>query len=239
MKHKNYYEILNVPQDATPVQIKRAYYSLAKKYHPDVNPKMAHLFCNINEAYETLIDPVKRSSYDAILNNPEDTFKEESTFKQSESDYYYSNAKYYQNIDNEPLFYILKDFNKYKMENIWSAIGKRNLIVLYFSTIASFIIWFATLSNRCANLFKKSLISKKRGKSKTINFLKDCIEENELMLYFYWFLTISTISIIKTVKIIWKVIFFIYDRILRPLFLPLAIILAALFWSNKEVRRYK
>jgi hypothetical protein len=125
------------------------------------------------------------------------------------------------------------------MENVWSAIGKRNLFVLYFSTIASFTIWFATLSNRIAKLFKKSLISKKRSKSKTINFLKDCIEENELLLYFYWFLTISIISIVKTVKITWKIIFFIYDRILRPLFLPLAIILAALFWSNKEVRKYK
>ena len=239
MKHKNYYEILNISSDATPAQIKRAYYSLAKKYHPDVNPKMAHVFCNINEAYETLIDPHKRAEYDLSLNSTNDTVEEETVFNQTESDYYYSNGKYYQNIDNEPMFYILRDFDKYKMENVWGAIAKRNLFILYFATIASFIIWLATLTNRTAKLFKKSIILKKRTKLKSINFLMDCIKENELLLYFYWFLTISIISIVKTVKIIWKMIFFIYDRILRPLFIPIAIILAALFWSNKDVRRYK
>ena len=237
MKHKNYYEILNVSRDATSAQIKRAYYSLAKKYHPDINPKAAHLFCNMNEAYETLIDPDKRRLYDQHLDD--DLFKEENTFKQTESDYYYSNAKYYQNIDNEPLFYILRDFDKYKMENIWHAIGKRNLFILYFSMVAAFVILLATLSNRFAKLFKKSLVIKNRSKSNSINFLMDCMKENSLLLYFYWFLTISTISVIKTIKIICKVIFFIYDKILRPLFLPLAIIVAALFFSNKDVRKFK
>jgi curved DNA-binding protein CbpA len=33
----NYYEILGVQSDATEEQIKEAYYSLARKYHPDVN----------------------------------------------------------------------------------------------------------------------------------------------------------------------------------------------------------
>ena len=235
MKHKNYYEILNISNDATPKQIKRAYYALAKEYHPDINPKAAHMFCNINEAYETLIDPNKRKLYDQSLE--EDIFEEESVFEQTESDYYYNNAKYYQDLDKEPMFYILRDFQKYKMENIWKSIYNRNIFVLYFATIASMFICVFTLSNRIAKLFKKTLITKKHTKSKCINFLMDCMKENELLLYFYWFLTISTISILKTIKIIGKIIFFIYDKILRPLFLPLAIVIAALFFSDKDVRR--
>ena len=34
-KRPRYYEILEVPQDATPVQMKKAYYKLAMAYHPD------------------------------------------------------------------------------------------------------------------------------------------------------------------------------------------------------------
>ena len=64
---RNYYEILGVTKKSSSEDVKRAYRSLARKYHPDRNPgnKMAEeKFKDINEAYEVLSDAVKRSQYD-------------------------------------------------------------------------------------------------------------------------------------------------------------------------------
>ena len=70
---KNYYEILGVPKDATPEQIKAAYRKLAMKYHPDRNQgdeAAAEKFKEINEAHETLSDQQKRAAYDYELEHP-------------------------------------------------------------------------------------------------------------------------------------------------------------------------
>ena len=64
---RNYYEILGITSKASSDEVKRAYRSLARKYHPDRNPgnKVAEeKFKDINEAYEVLSDAVKRSQYD-------------------------------------------------------------------------------------------------------------------------------------------------------------------------------
>lgn len=62
----DYYEVLGVPRDATPEQIKKAYRKLAMKYHPDVAdaPDAAEKFKEIGEAYAVLSDEHKRSMYD-------------------------------------------------------------------------------------------------------------------------------------------------------------------------------
>jgi curved DNA-binding protein len=69
MDYKDYYQILGVERKATDADIKKAYRNLAKKYHPDKNPgdKSAETkFKEINEAYEVLKDPEKRSRYDQV-----------------------------------------------------------------------------------------------------------------------------------------------------------------------------
>ena len=71
---KNYYEILEVDRNASPEIIDKAYKTLAKKYHPDLqddtNKKESEeLFKQINEAYETLSDPNSRHLYDEKLNS--------------------------------------------------------------------------------------------------------------------------------------------------------------------------
>ncbi|ACK70041.1 chaperone DnaJ domain protein [Gloeothece citriformis PCC 7424] len=67
---RNYYEVLGVPRNATPEEIKKAFRKLARTYHPDVNPddKIAEeKFKDINEAYDVLSDEQKRTEYNRIL----------------------------------------------------------------------------------------------------------------------------------------------------------------------------
>lgn len=65
---KDYYYFLGVPKDATDEDIRKAYRKLSLKYHPDKNPGDAYFesrFREVQEAYDQLIDPDKRSFYDA------------------------------------------------------------------------------------------------------------------------------------------------------------------------------
>jgi len=63
---RDYYEVLGLSKSATDQDIKKAYRSLAKKYHPDVNKEKGAdvKFKEVQEAYETLMDPQKRAAYD-------------------------------------------------------------------------------------------------------------------------------------------------------------------------------
>ena len=72
--NKNYYDILQINQNASPEIIDKAYKTLAKKYHPDLqeenNKKEAEeILKEINEAYEILSDPNKKALYDQNLKN--------------------------------------------------------------------------------------------------------------------------------------------------------------------------
>jgi curved DNA-binding protein len=67
MPDRDYYEVLGVARDATPEAIKKAYRSLARKNHPDVNPgdKSAEArFKEVQHAYDILSDKEKRTRYD-------------------------------------------------------------------------------------------------------------------------------------------------------------------------------
>ncbi|KAG0567374.1 hypothetical protein M758_7G147800 [Ceratodon purpureus] len=78
------YDLLGVPTSATPSDIKKAYYKLSLKYHPDKNPDpdTKLKFQKIATAYEILKDEAKREQYDYAIAHPEQFF--------------YNTARYYQ-----------------------------------------------------------------------------------------------------------------------------------------------
>jgi Ca-activated chloride channel family protein len=65
----SYYDVLGIPKDATPAEIRHAYRELSRKFHPDVNPKQGGTtqFLNIHQAYETLSQTEQREEYDKQL----------------------------------------------------------------------------------------------------------------------------------------------------------------------------
>lgn len=101
----NYYKILEVDRDASPEVIEKAYKTLAKKYHPDLQEsnmkqKAEERLKLINEAYEVLSNPDSKAKYDATLKQSE--VSEEDFNKISEE-----NRNLYNEINN------LKHANNY------------------------------------------------------------------------------------------------------------------------------
>lgn len=78
------YDLLGVPTSAPASDIKKAYYKLSLKYHPDKNPdpETKSKFQKIATAYEILKDEAKREQYDYAIAHPEQFF--------------YNTARYYQ-----------------------------------------------------------------------------------------------------------------------------------------------
>ena len=63
----DYYAILGVAKDADAAEIKKKFRRLARECHPDVagdDPRAAARFTQLREAYETLVDPIRRDRYD-------------------------------------------------------------------------------------------------------------------------------------------------------------------------------
>jgi len=76
MKNQDHYEVLGIPRDAPKEEIKKAYFRLAKAYHPDrhfelgmneVKKQLEELFQRITEAYDTLLMERNRKEYDLTL----------------------------------------------------------------------------------------------------------------------------------------------------------------------------
>jgi Ca-activated chloride channel family protein len=65
----DYYDLLGLPKDATPDEVRRAYHEAARRFHPDTsaNPDTTELFLQAQKAYEVLSDPKARELYDQSL----------------------------------------------------------------------------------------------------------------------------------------------------------------------------
>lgn len=90
----DYYEILGVPKTATADEIKKAYRTLAFKYHPDRNPdnkEAEEMFKRINSAYDVLGDETKRRNYDLSGYSDNSSSAYQNNSQQRQYQYTYQN----------------------------------------------------------------------------------------------------------------------------------------------------
>ena len=83
----DFYETLGVKSNASEDDIRRAYLKLVKQYHPDVNSSTdaVQVFSVINEAHETLSDPLRREIYDNTGKSSNEQQNEEQSHGKSQS----------------------------------------------------------------------------------------------------------------------------------------------------------
>lgn len=118
---KNYYKILQVDKDASPEIIKVAYKLLVKKNHPDLKEgedkkNAEEKIKEINEAYDVLSNPVKKSEYDQSIIN-ENVSQEQYNFILNENMNLKKELNYFHNLYNRNNYYKQKNTNMYN-ENI-------------------------------------------------------------------------------------------------------------------------
>lgn len=124
---KNFYSILGVTPDSTMAEIKSAYRTLARKYHPDINPQGVERFKEISQAYETLSDAKKRLQYDTIngifktSTKKQETKTEETSNSNKETNSAKNESK---KTSTNPDDKIRKDFMR-KFNGIFEDFGKK------------------------------------------------------------------------------------------------------------------
>lgn len=101
---ENYYEILEVSTKASPEIVKKAYITLVKKYHPDLQDdskkeEYENKLKKINEAYEVLSDETKRKKYDLELENLRHIQSEQSNLRNTSN--YSPDVKKSNNINSD------------------------------------------------------------------------------------------------------------------------------------------
>lgn len=102
---KDYYKVLGVARGASSKDIKKAYYQLAKKFHPDTNKNAdaQKNFQDVSEAYEVLSDDTKRREYDSWGQTSEQMGRQGGGGPRGTGGFQ-GNWNFHSNVDPEELF---------------------------------------------------------------------------------------------------------------------------------------
>jgi curved DNA-binding protein CbpA len=116
---KNYYHILGVSSSATAKEIKTAYRTLAKRYHPDVSsdPNAEERFIEVTQAYDILSHESKRKQYDRNLNYRKE--KKQTTQTNQYEDWM---RKQQQASRNKAKSHAKMGYKQYKQEYLYDSV---------------------------------------------------------------------------------------------------------------------
>lgn len=114
---ENYYDILEVSKNASPEIIEKAYKTLVKKYHPDLQKneeknKYEEKIKKINEAYDILSNPEKRKNYDLNLKNTQFSINDYNNLYQENINLKNDLNKLKENINNSENNIINNNYKK-------------------------------------------------------------------------------------------------------------------------------
>jgi curved DNA-binding protein CbpA len=127
----DHYEALRIVRTATPLEIKRAYFRMAKAYHPDrhfdpamadVKDKLEALFHSVHQAYEVLSNPAKREEYDRTAPSkaapkPQETAAGSEFTEKRAEDY----DEHYKEKAERAAQWFHKGFQEFKSGDYWGA----------------------------------------------------------------------------------------------------------------------
>ncbi len=171
---KDYYSTLGIKKEASSEEVKKAYFELAKKYHPDSNDAAEiEKFHEITEAYKVLSDKTERRKYDDLMAEP--VKKSAETKITGEATYHTEKRPSFR--DDE-----LKAFYRHRfLKGIIKVIGFSILVSLigyllsmildgawYFGVLAGFVIGFFWSLN---NNFKVSTFFRTKGGQKIFRII--------------------------------------------------------------------
>ena len=130
----DYYQTLGVTYSASQDDIKRAYRRLAVLYHPDKNhdPNAENIFKTINEAYDILSDPAKRSRYDQRLRAPfgDEPSEEPARPRHRDPAYHRKGPRVYRKSDRERLVDLMREYMPWATRVTQFTFGFSLLIVI-------------------------------------------------------------------------------------------------------------
>ncbi len=144
---KDLYKILGIDKTASPEEIKKAYFVMAKKYHPDSADKSeVQKFYEVAEAYQILSDVEERRAYDLVIGGG----KIESILLEDEPDHptIFKDSRDTTGVDED---FRKKEMNKFKRRILWQGIFRTigfSILMSVFGFAISFIlegIWYVGL----------------------------------------------------------------------------------------------
>jgi hypothetical protein len=164
MQHISYYKILDVPENASDEEIRRAYRSKAKLYHPDVNqsPDAHSMFVILTAAYDTLINRHKRGIYEQKRQSPSDPFRAYNQWIRTQKAQAESNAqtRYYEFIKrreklrNSPFLYYQSLIFVYMAAGFCYSFALFLIVICSIVIFLKHLIWFFfLLPFICAGIF--------------------------------------------------------------------------------------